>query len=81
MHPNIMTMSWHTMMEFEPPLGGCFISNGNYSFGLLRATKACVLNIPTAEIAEKVVALSFKRGAGLTGVAFLPFSLLQSLSG
>jgi flavin reductase (DIM6/NTAB) family NADH-FMN oxidoreductase RutF len=22
-HPNIMTMSWHTMMEFEPPLAGC----------------------------------------------------------
>ena len=21
--PNIMTMSWHTMMEFEPPLVGC----------------------------------------------------------
>ncbi|CAH1086649.1 hypothetical protein NTG1052_570027 [Candidatus Nitrotoga sp. 1052] len=19
-HPNIMTMSWHTMIEFEPPL-------------------------------------------------------------
>ena len=21
--PNIMTQSWHTMMEFEPPLVGC----------------------------------------------------------
>jgi len=24
---NIMTMSWHTMMEFEPPTIGCIISN------------------------------------------------------
>jgi flavin reductase (DIM6/NTAB) family NADH-FMN oxidoreductase RutF len=53
--PNIMTMSWHTMMEFEPPLVGCVISNRNYSFGLLKATKECVINIPTVEIAEKVV--------------------------
>jgi flavin reductase (DIM6/NTAB) family NADH-FMN oxidoreductase RutF len=54
--PNIMTMSWHTMIEFEPPLVGCVISNRNHSFGLLKATKECVINIPTVEIAEKVVA-------------------------
>ena len=32
---NIMTMSWHTMMEFEPPLVGCVISNRNYTFDQL----------------------------------------------
>ncbi|MFI4939013.1 MAG: flavin reductase family protein [Burkholderiales bacterium] len=53
--PNIMTMSWHTMMEFEPPLVGCVISNRNYSFSLLKKTRECVINIPTAGIAEKVV--------------------------
>lgn len=53
--PNIMTMSWHTMIEFVPPLVGCVISNRNYTFGLLEATKECVINIPTLEIAEKVV--------------------------
>lgn len=37
-HPNIMTMSWHTMLEFEPPLVGCVISNRNHSFGLLTAS-------------------------------------------
>jgi flavin reductase (DIM6/NTAB) family NADH-FMN oxidoreductase RutF len=52
---NIMAMSWHTMLEFEPPQVGCVISNGNYSFNLLKATKECVINIPTVEIAEKVV--------------------------
>ena len=54
--PNIMVMSWHTMMEFEPPTIGCIVSNRNFSFELLKATKECVINIPTVELAEKVVA-------------------------
>lgn len=53
---NIMTMSWHTMMEFEPPLIGCVISNRDYTFKLLKTTKECVINIPTVELAKKVVA-------------------------
>lgn len=54
-HPNIMTMSWHTMMEFEPPIVGCVISEHNYTFNLLKTTKECVINIPTVDLAEKVV--------------------------
>ena len=53
---NIMTMSWHTMLEFEPPLVGCVISNRNYSFSNLEASGECVINIPTVELAKKVVA-------------------------
>ena len=60
---NIMTMSWHTMLEFEPPLVGCVISNRNHSFGLLQATNECVINIPTVEIAEKVVGCGNTSGA------------------
>jgi len=60
---NIMTMSWHTMMEFEPPTVGCVISTSNHSFGLLKATKECVINIPTVEIAEKVVGCGNTSGA------------------
>ena len=52
---NIMTQSWHTMMELEPPLVGCVISGRNYSFDALRATKECVLNIPSVELAKQVV--------------------------
>ena len=52
---NIMTMSWHTMMEFEPPMVGCVISNRNYTFNIVKATKECVINIPTKELAKKVV--------------------------
>jgi flavin reductase (DIM6/NTAB) family NADH-FMN oxidoreductase RutF len=52
---NIMTMSWHTMMEFEPPIVGCVISDRDHTFGILKATRECVINIPTVELAEKVV--------------------------
>jgi len=52
---NIMTQSWHTMMEFEPPLVGCVISNRNHTFSILKATKECVINIPTVELAKQVV--------------------------
>ncbi len=54
---NIMTMSWQTMMEFEPPLVGCVISGRNFSFGALTKTKECVLNIPSAELAKQVVGI------------------------
>ncbi|MDA8433577.1 MAG: flavin reductase family protein [Nitrospiraceae bacterium] len=54
--PNIMTMSWHTMMEFEPPLIGCVISGRNYTFDILLETGECVINLPTVELAEKAVA-------------------------
>jgi flavin reductase (DIM6/NTAB) family NADH-FMN oxidoreductase RutF len=29
---NIMTMNWHTVMEFTPALLGCVISSANHSF-------------------------------------------------
>jgi len=52
---DIMSQSWHTMMEFEPPLVGCVVSANNYSFELLRASRECVINIPTVELAKQVV--------------------------
>lgn len=53
---NVMPMSWHTAMEFEPPLIGCVVSNRNHSFGALKATKECVINIPTVELIGETVA-------------------------
>ena len=44
---NIMTMSWHTMIDFEPPTVGCVISDRNHTFSSLKATRECVINIPT----------------------------------
>ncbi len=59
---NIMTMSWHTMLEFEPPLVGCVISNRNYSYDILMASRECVINIPTVELAKKVVGVGNSSG-------------------
>jgi len=50
-----MTLSWHLMIDFEPPIVGCVVSNRDFSFGALRATKECVINIPTANLAKKAV--------------------------
>lgn len=60
---NIMTLSWHTMIEFEPPLVGCVLSDCNHSFDLLNASKECVISIPTVELAEKVVGCGNTTGA------------------
>ncbi len=74
---NVMAQSWHTMMEFEPPLVGCIVSDRNYSYGLLQASGECVIAIPTVELAEQVVGCGNCSGAeidkfatfGLTPVA------------
>jgi flavin reductase (DIM6/NTAB) family NADH-FMN oxidoreductase RutF len=61
--PNIMTMGWHTVMEFTPSLVGCIISNQNHSFEMIRRSKQCVINIPTADMARKVVGIGNCSGA------------------
>jgi len=52
---NIMTMSWHMMVEFEPPLVACVVSSADYSYAALRTTKECVIAIPSLALAPKVV--------------------------
>lgn len=52
---NAMAQSWHTMIDFDPPIVACVISNRNYTFSTLRATKQCVINIPTVELAASTV--------------------------
>lgn len=52
---NVMTMSWHTMLDFEPPLVACVVGDGDMSFSAVRATRQCVIAIPAVEMAEKVV--------------------------
>jgi len=58
-----MPMSWHTMLDFEPPLVGCVVSDRNYSYAALRSTRECVLNIPTAKLARQVVGCGNTTGA------------------
>ena len=52
---NLMTLSWHLAMEFTPPLIGCVLGPGDFSHAALTATRECVLAIPGADLAPKVV--------------------------
>jgi len=52
---NVMTMSWHTMVEFVPPLVACVVSSEDYSFAALSAERECVIAIPSVELAPVVV--------------------------
>lgn len=61
--PNIMTMSWHMMIDFEPSIVGCVISNQNHTFKIIKETKECVINIPTVELISKVVGVGNSTGS------------------
>lgn len=80
---NVMAMSWHTMMEFEPPLIGCIISNRNHTFSILKATKECVIAIPTVQLASLVVKVGNSSGRNTdkfkkSGLMMMPASLVEA---
>jgi flavin reductase (DIM6/NTAB) family NADH-FMN oxidoreductase RutF len=62
---DIMTVSWHMMVDFEPPLIACIVSEADYSFAALRATGECVIAVPAVELAEKVVKVGNSSGRDL----------------
>lgn len=60
---NIMTMGWHTVMEFSPSLVGCIISSANHSFEMVRKSRECVINLPTTALTDEVVGIGTSTGA------------------
>jgi flavin reductase (DIM6/NTAB) family NADH-FMN oxidoreductase RutF len=68
---NVMTLSWHMMVEFEPPLVACVVSSANHSFAALRATRECVIAVPSLELAPKVVKVGNCSGRDLDKFALL----------
>ncbi|HMM84566.1 flavin reductase family protein [Azohydromonas sp.] len=60
---NVMTLSWHTMLEFEPPLVACVVSDRDHSFAALRRTRECTLNVPAVDLAAAVVGCGNTSGA------------------
>jgi flavin reductase (DIM6/NTAB) family NADH-FMN oxidoreductase RutF len=60
---NIMTLGWHTVMEFTPSLVGCMIAGGNHSFRMIRDSGACVINLPTTRFTDAVVGIGNCSGA------------------
>lgn len=60
---DIMTMGWHTVMEFSPSLVGCVISSGNHSHELVRQSRECVINLPTTKLTDVVAKIGNSSGA------------------
>jgi flavin reductase (DIM6/NTAB) family NADH-FMN oxidoreductase RutF len=60
---NIMTMGWHTVMEFSPSMIGCMITAANYSFELIKKSKECVINIPTHDMINTIIGIGNSTGA------------------
>jgi flavin reductase (DIM6/NTAB) family NADH-FMN oxidoreductase RutF len=59
---NVMTMSWHMMVEFEPPLVACVVSGANHSFAALKATGECVIAVPARRLARQVLRVGNSSG-------------------
>jgi len=53
---NVMTVSCHASMGFEPTLGIC-LGPWNHSYGAMRETGECVVAIPHAGLLEQTVAI------------------------
>lgn len=70
---DIMTMGWHTVMEFSPSLVGCVISSANHSHALVRQSRECVINLPTTKLTDVVAKIGNSSGAEID--KFLEFGL------
>lgn len=62
---NVMTLGWHTVLEFSPSLVGLMISSGNHSFRMIRETGECVINLPTTKLTDTVVRIGNTSGADI----------------
>ena len=60
---NIMTVGWHTVMEFQPSRIGCYITDGNHSFEMIKNSKECVINIPTYDLVKQAIGIGNTSGA------------------
>jgi len=59
---NIMTISWHMVMDFTPQFA-LVTGPWNYSYKALIYSKECVIAIPTVDLSAKVVGIGACSGA------------------
>jgi flavin reductase (DIM6/NTAB) family NADH-FMN oxidoreductase RutF len=59
---NIMTISWHMVMDFTPQFA-LLTGAWNYSYEALVKTKECVIAIPAVDISQKVVEIGVCSGS------------------
>ena len=58
---DVMTCGWHMMMGYD--VIGCFIWDQNHSCDLIRKSRECVINVPTADMTKTVVGIGNTTGA------------------
>lgn len=57
---DVMTMGWHMMLDYTRV--GCFIWDQNHSFGLVRKSRQCVINLPTFDLVDAVIGVGNTHG-------------------
>ncbi|KMM74224.1 flavin reductase [Xanthomonas sp. NCPPB 1128] len=67
---DVMTLGWHMVLEFSPSRLACCISSTNHSFDLIRRSRQCVINLPTADLVDTVVGIGNSSGADLDKFAY-----------
>ena len=60
---DVMTLGWHTVLEFTPSLVATMIAPGNHSHELVRRSGQCVINLPTVDLLDTVVRIGNCSGA------------------
>ncbi len=75
---NIMTMGWHTVMEFTPSLVGCVIASSNHSFHMVRSSGECVINLPTTKLTDEVVGIGNTSGADIDKFAQFGLTMAEA---
>ncbi len=75
---NVMAMSWHMMIEFEPPQVACVVSGNDHSFTALRATRECVIAIPARKLATIVVKVGNSSGRDTDKFAAFGLTKMQA---
>jgi flavin reductase (DIM6/NTAB) family NADH-FMN oxidoreductase RutF len=59
---NIMTISWHMVMDFTPQFA-LLTGSWNFSYDALVKNKECVIAIPTVDISRKVIEIGSCSGS------------------
>src|SRR3954454_15279277 len=59
---DIMTMGWHMILGDEPSLVGCFVWDQNHSHELIRKSRQAVINLPTVDLIDQVIAVGNLHG-------------------
>lgn len=75
---NVMTITYHMMLCHWPPVIGIDLGPWDYSFKALRATKECVLAIPTVDLASEAVEIGNCSGADIDKFASFGLTALPA---